>query len=251
MNIEVISCQFREYYLAPLFMRHYEPWVEQITVITKRLEGKRADGQAGFVLDDHVKMGWINEAVQQSKADWIICVDADEFVFPLPYTDPASYGPVGHAYRNFLANVPAHHTHIIAELPRIWLHATDAEVDFSRAPVPQRVHGEAVVPEDYKKPCIFRNPKTFNIQHSTPNVQVGIGCHNLHGVTGSTLHPVRWGGAHWQMATRLLRSERRMQDRISRIAAQQYAWQVKHLPTAEQMEREVREHLNDPVVIHT
>jgi len=231
MKIEVITCFYREHYLAPLFMQHYETWVDKITIITEKLHGTKPDGSSGCVLNDHTKMGWIRDAVSKSNADWIVVVDADEFVFPAPYgTDP----------RDFLESVPANRRFVVAEMCRVWTHASDADVDLMKPPVPQRIHGEAPHP-DYKKPCIFRRGTGT----------VGIGMHNLHDTKPEWEHPVRWSGAHWQSATRLLRNERRMVDRISRISKEQYDWQIAYIPLPDEakIEAEAKAHENDPVVI--
>ena len=75
MKVEVITTYFKEEFLAPLFLLHYN-WVDHINIITQAFP----DGK----FNDHLKRDLINAAIYKSTADWVIVVDFDEFVFPYP-----------------------------------------------------------------------------------------------------------------------------------------------------------------------
>lgn len=217
MKIEVISTYYREEFLAPLFMLHYEPWVDRITLLTDKFP----DGK----FDDGIKAGWINAAIARSDADWVVVVDFDEFVFPLPLgTDP----------RTILANEPA--GMIYAQMVRVWKHRTEQEIDRMAPPVWQRRHGEP----DHDKPCIFR-PK---------GVRMGIGNHSYESdaplVVGQP-----WSGVHWANADASFWTTRGPRDRGQRLSQNNLncGHGTHTLKTVEQIIAECNAHLDDPAVI--
>jgi hypothetical protein len=218
MRIELITSYFRETFLVPLFMQHYESWVDRITLLTDKFPGDK--------FDDVPKMNWINAAIAQSKADWVIVVDMDEFVAPLPWgTDPRR------ALEQERGDI------IMSEMVRVWRHRTDKDVDRMLPPVPQRLHGQP----DHKKPAIFR-PR---------GVTLGAGNHNAyyppHYKWGKP-----WGGSHWANADSCFWIERGIRDRGQRLSQANIAkgWGVHQLRTEQQILKECEDHLDDPQIIH-
>ena len=210
MEIEVITTMYNEAFLAPLFVRHYAPWVDRFTVFydestidDTRGELETAAAQCGVKsldivpnkfphgFDNVKKIRRINKAVRKSSADFVVCVDADEFVHPWPFE--------GANPRDELAKETGNV--VYCAMFNIYRHATDADIDKTRPPLFQRRHGHDVG----VKPCIVR---------PDCGAQFGVGCHHL-------LVPKRgsttWRGVHWGKADDfcVLRYVRDRRDRYS------------------------------------
>lgn len=220
MQIELITTFYREEFLAPLFFLHYSHWVDRMTFITKKL----SSGE----FDDEFKMGWINTALSDSKADWVVLVDMDEFVFPLPY---------GVNPRLTLEEEWEKGSRMIfSRMSRVWRHHTDKDIDRMEYPVPQRLHG---IP-DHCKPCIF-NPQ---------GVSVGAGNHDYQSRIPKP-HGAEWGGAHWANADSCFWLPRETRDRGPRLSERNRArgHGTHTLRSREQILAECKAHENDPIII--
>lgn len=217
MRIQVVAAYFRETFLAPLFLEHYEPWVDEVTLITSR----RSDGK----FDDVDKMNWINDAIANSRADWVVLVDMDEFIFPLPRgTDP----------RKLLSETK--HDLFFSKMCRVWRHHTEQDIDRMAPPLWQRIHG---IP-DHRKPCVFR-PK---------GAVVGVGNHDIHNAKWMSDGP-DWGGAHWANADQQFWIDRETRDRGPRLteANKSKGFGTHTLRSKEQIVAECEAHKNDPVIL--
>ena len=219
MKIELITSYFKEEFLAPLFLIHYD-WVDQMTFITQ----KRDDHK----FDDEDKMNWINDALRRSTADWVVLVDMDEFVYPKPYgCNPRT---VLEQDRKFGFNI------IYSHMTRMWRHHTDKNIDRSLPPVPQRLHG---IP-DHQKPCIF----------DPAGMTMGAGNHDYL-TTVSKRVGLSWAGAHWANADPCFWIERETRDRGPRLTERnkQRGHGTHTLRTKEQILAECKAHENDPIII--
>lgn len=217
MTIELITAFFNEEFLLPLFTLHYAHWVDRMTFITQ----KRDDHK----FDDEDKMNWINEAISRSKADWVVLVDMDEFIYPMPYgCNPRT---VLHQEKGSL---------IFSHMTRMWRHKTDADIDRTKPPVPQRLHGTP----DHIKPAVFR-PR---------GITVGAGNHDIK-CTHFLEHGRPWVGAHWANADACFWIERETRDRGPRLSDRnkQRGHGTHTLRTREQILFECEKHLNDPQII--
>jgi len=248
MKVEVITSWYNERVLAPLFFNHYR-WADKIVVL---LEKSTNDGTRDVIesasrtqpvevrdtdfpdgLDDLMKTGEINKAVNASDADWMIVVDSDEFVYPAPYgKDP----------RAVLATETGNY--ILSRMWDVWRHESDGDIDPSLPPVPQRIHGEpdltSMWASLHHKPCIFRRGAGLP----------GIGCHVLHDIVPLVKSTESWHGAHWCSADPCFSVERRVKFRQARLSQEN----IKHGRgtssfTEEQLLDMCRAHLGDPVVI--
>jgi hypothetical protein len=220
MIIEVVSATYREEFLAPLFLQHYETWVDRITLTTQKLTSGK--------FDDEDKMNWINESLARSTADWVVLVDMDEFVYPQPY---------GSDYRAILEQERSQGKRMIySHMTRMWRHHSDKNIDRTKPPVPQRLHG---IP-DHVKPCIF----------DPHGVSVGAGNHDYragdHRPTGTP-----WAGAHWANADPCFWIERETRDRGPRLSERNISrgHGTHTRRTREQILQECRDHENDPQII--
>lgn len=217
MTIEIITTYFREEYLAPLFMLHYENWTDAITVITTRWTDNK--------LDDGAKIDAINSAISRSVADWVIVVDFDEFLFPKGGIEPRT------ALERETGDI------CNCEMIRVWRHMSDPDVDRMQPPLLQRRHGGP----DHIKPCIFR-PR---------GVKIDIGTH------GATFpaeykwgHP--WSAVHWANADPEFGIERTHRDRQTRLSRNNYDHGWGMMPEwldPGYLKNLYAQHMNDPFVL--
>jgi hypothetical protein len=220
MIIELITTFYREEFLAPLFMLHYSPWCDRMTFITQQFP----DGK----FDDELKMNWINEALARSKADWVVLVDMDEFVYPDPYgTNPRSVLEKERMLGNRM---------IYSAMTRMWRHHSDKNIDRTIPPVPQRLHG---IP-DHVKPCIF----------DPTGVEMGAGNHDYR-ATDPRSSGTAWKGAHWANSDPCFWIDRETRDRGPRLSERNIArgHGTHTRRTREQILAECRAHENDPIII--
>jgi hypothetical protein len=215
MTVELITSYFKEEFLAPLFFLHYD-WVDRMTIITQRRDD--------HLFDDEDKMNWINDAIARSTADWVVLVDADEFIFPEPY---------GVNPRKVLEQESG--AIIYSHMTRMWRHHTDGDIDRTTYPVPQRLHGE----RDHIKPCVFKPIR---------GLRVGAGNHD---VNISLNNGKCWAGAHWANADQCFWVERETRDRGPRLTERnkQRGHGTHTLRTREQIIAECKAHENDPQII--
>ncbi|HXC36942.1 MAG TPA: glycosyltransferase family 2 protein [Candidatus Acidoferrales bacterium] len=246
LKIEVITMMYNEAVFAPLFVRHYAPWIDKLTVFYSessdgtRDELERAAKECGLKslaiipvefpdgFDDTLKIANINQAVRNSSAKFVVCVDADEFVHPWPFetTDPRA------ELQKETANV------IRCRMFQVYRHVTDTDIDPARPPLFQRRHGASdEFQKFYDKPCIVRPDS---------GVQFMIGCHIV-----TTPYPesrTQWGGAHWGKADdfclgRYLRDRR---DRLSKTNRERDYGTHLATETEERLRAELKAHENDP-----
>jgi len=223
MTVQVIASYFREEFLAPLFFLHYD-WADSITLITRRRDD--------HLFDDEDKTNWVNEAVRQSMSDWVVLVDMDEFIFPTPY---------GLNPRVVLEQEDG--SLIYSHMVRVWRHKNDSDIDRTRHPVPQRLHGITDLQDDggHIKPCVFR-PNT--------TIKMGAGNHNIESET-PLLVGREWSGSHWANADPCFWVERETRDRGPRLTQRnkERGYGTHTLRTKEQILDECKAHENDPKII--
>jgi hypothetical protein len=218
MTIEIITTYFQEHYLAPLFMLHYEPWTDRITVLTQKFPDNK--------LDDALKSELINKAIAESKSDWCIVADFDEFIFPKDFKDPRL---TLEQEQGSICN---------CEMLRVWRHVTDKDVDRMQPPLMQRRHGQI----DHVKPCIFR---------PCAGVKIEIGTHGAsfpaHYKWGQPWSAVHWANADPEFGIQRTHSHR--QTRLSQTNLKN-GWGIKQeWLDVEYLKRMYESHLNDPVIL--
>lgn len=219
MIVELITSYFKEEFLSPLFMLHYD-WVDKMTFLTV----KRDD----HLFDDEDKMNWINAAIASSNADWVVLVDMDEFIYPNPYgCNPRVVLEHERAVGNSV---------IYSHMTRMWRHHSDVDIDRARHPVPQRLHGAP----DHIKPCVF----------VPTGMTMGAGNHDFQ-CPHLRPHGKPWAGAHWANADACFWVERETKNRGPRLTERnrQRGHGTHTLRTREQILAECEQHANDPVII--
>lgn len=215
MICEVITSFYKESFLVPMFLNHYD-WSDRITLITQ----KRED----HLFDDEDKMNWVNAAIARSTADWVVLVDCDEFIYPEPY----GINPRAILEQETCGVIYAHMT-------RMWRHVSDSDIDRNRPPVPQRLHGQP----DHVKPCVFR---------PLGGLRVGAGNHDIN---FELTRGKPWVGSHWANADQCFWVERETRDRGPRLTQRNKdrGHGTHTLRTKGQILAECKAHENDPQII--
>lgn len=268
MRVEVITMMYNEEFLAPFFMGHYS-WADKVKVF---IDSDTTDNTELIVcnypnsevykftfpdmMDDLLKVNLLNEAYRASKADWVILVDADEFVFISP-TERNLADML--AWEKTLGNDV-----IVSRLYQIYRHATDKDLNVFQPAVPQRKHGianEGIVNgndlSDYNKPIVVQSGldiKWTPGNHYIMEDGLPFRYHLPNTVTqgGIKFSNRTFAGAHWAMADPCFCIERRCKgrrDRQSKFNLENGMTVQHHHITEEQVKAECDAHLNDPVVL--
>jgi hypothetical protein len=209
-KITVLSIWYNEELLAPLFCNHYNTETEvHILLETDTNDGTRdiLKRYPNVVVQDvHCKDGMdnkqmidiINDAILKIDDGWIYLVDADEFIFPEFWEDP----------QTFLARQTA--DIVNATYFHVYRHVTDTDIDYTKPPVPQRLHakeGKEYL-DQFTKPSVFK---------ASSKVHITIGNHNFSGE--HSISQERYIGAHWKQADLELCVKRRLSNGLRHSAA--------------------------------
>jgi hypothetical protein len=257
-RIKIVCFFYNEETLAEFFIRHYR-WADRIhAVLSRSTDGTRAvlsrapnvvieDFEfPGGRMDDFLKRDKVNSLLlEPSEFDWIIIVDADEFIWPSVRADELSARAAGLTVREHLASVPANDTVLRARMWNVFRHATEGDLDPNNEPVVlQRRHGDVDLNStgnaQYQKPIVLRTNLGF---------QLVPGNHGLLPNPNTRLSFRTFDGAHWQNADPSFCITRRCRDRRDRQSAANLKFglgsQHHHVTEAEALEL-CRAHLNDP-----
>lgn len=186
MKTEIITAVYNEEYLLPYFINNHK-WVDKITFLydvdstdnsKKIINDSYFDKNHLFDvnvvqfkqngLNDFIMTDAINQQIRKSKADYIICLDADEFIigdviseinkYQLDYYNVSLFQMIKHDEEND------------------WLH-------FNSSIENQRKYG--YIESDYIKPCIFKNHKGYSVYYGKhflmkhDKIQPKLSSHNL------------------------------------------------------------------------
>ncbi len=270
MSIEILTMWYNEAQLAPYFLRHYA-YADKITLLydTDTTDNTLEIAQAApnvqvipfrfpDMMDDELKRDFLNAQYRRSACDWVLCADADEFVF---YKEGDKFC---YDLRPFLAERPGYDLFYVT-LYQIYRHADDFDLNPKLYPVPQRRHGDPNVTKGinamYNKPILARNGL---------NMQWTPGCHtinlkhpplrklNLRKLTAMFFYefiipsvkisPFSLLGAHWSMADQSFAVERRIKNRRARQSQNNLAkglTRQHHTVTEEGIMNEFSHHMYD------
>ena len=203
----------------------------------------QVDYEAG--MDDKQKIDYVNECYRNSKADYVIAVDADEFVFGLDgggvyvglngiNLNKVNLDGVDGTFGFDIARV---------KLWEVYRHVSDGDLDPGKPVREQRRNGYYRWP--YTKPCIARTGQWLTW---------GMGCHAVmlggQRVANKRIQPV-FTGAHWINADPCFCIKRRLgtMARQSLRNLERNLSKHNHNVTEESIRAELAEHERDPVVI--
>lgn len=242
-KISIVTKWLNEEDLAPFFLAHYA-WADEIIVLLDtRTDDHTEEIIAGYpnarIIPVEYPEGFnciraidrINEVAGTLNTDWIICVDADEFVFP--------HG--GGDVREALLGCD---DVVYADMWQVYRHKTEIDLDPTIPVMNARRFGDpdrdGMPNRLYKKPCIIR---------AGCGIEWEVGCHYFHSGHDISVSKTRFDGAHWAMADAGIAIKRRKRFRrevLSRDDVERQFSSHNYDITNEQIIRICKQHLNDP-----
>jgi Glycosyl transferase family 2 len=196
VRVEVITAWHNQAFLAPFFLDHYR-YADRINIgvdartdddtlaICARYPNVAVDSiRSSGPLDDEQRLARINTVYRALRCDWVFAVDADEFLFPLPWgTNPR---PALNREHDFDV--------VLARTLRVHRHRSEADLDPRRPAVPQRRHGVADADQAIEgpgtRPLIVRGG--LNAEWTAGRCAFGR--------PGLRISPHSYGCAHWARA---------------------------------------------------
>jgi hypothetical protein len=250
MSFEIITMWYNEEYLAPFFLKHYS-WAEKISLL---YDDDSTDNTLDIVrlypnvqiihfrfpdmMDDDINQDYINNQYHQAECDWVLAVDADEFVF-YKEREEFVYNLEEFVSKNMQYDI------FIATLYQIYRNKIDSDLNPSLPPVPQRRYGDPNVTDGinklYNKPILLRKGMYASWRH---------GCHHIT-AEGARFCPEKLLGAHWSMADPAFSVERRVKNRRARQSRHNLEKQLTvqhHHVTVKSIMAEFACHSDDPRV---
>lgn len=250
MRIGVVTMWYNELVLGLLFLKHYAFAADVRVILDADMPPAMLADHEYLVslypnvtstrykfpemMDAELKHQRLQQEFDSMLAcDWVLVVDADEFVFALPF-EPMC---------DFLAcqggNV------VYAHMWQVYRHVTDKDIDLTMPAILQRQHGDPDMTtwynSHYIKPCVAK---------PSAHVKFGVGCHT---VGGDDITPSAGNlyGTHWKMADPALAIERRITNGRLRQSPQNIArnHQCHDFNITEaQILAECAAHANDPLL---
>lgn len=246
-TLAVIVCIYNESRLLPFFIQHYH-FADKLVIL---LDTK--DTECGHLFDkrwadvrplnfpDGFSDGVKIEAMKRAAAslthyDWVLYVDADEFVWP-------EGNPTCSMFKQVLQFVGPEENVVQVGLKSVFRHESDRDLNIlGQYPVLQRRHGIMEPLPGYTKPSLIR-PKS--------GVTPYVGHHNVDGP--ARISRIRMAGSHWDFADPSIAVERIIKNRIPRIGEEnkKHGWGIHYNGQTEAAILEkCRQHLHDPVVVY-
>jgi hypothetical protein len=240
MKIAIVTMWFNEEILAPLFFRHYRQFADIHVLLdvatTDNTESVCNDFGANIIphefsdgMDDRVKIKRYNMLKDALAYDYIVGLDADEFIF-----EPDKLKAHIKDNRPDYQNVAFYQT---------YQHKDEKPINITDPVFKQRTHADPSLDgwnAFYVKPCIVRSGLKANWQP---------GCHSL--IIKEPFNVGKlWIGAHWHMADVEIAVKRRLgvKRRQSRVNLDENLTLHNHHITEEEIRRVCKEHENDPKI---
>lgn len=243
---------YNEEFLAPFFLNHYS-YADQITII---LDADTNDNSESIVkrypntkivnfkfpdmMDDEIKSRIITEQYVKSKHNWVLAVDADEFVF---YKKNSCFIYNLNRYLNQYSNYDL----IKVAFYQIYKNIIDKKLDSTIDTVPQRRHGDPNIFSEHNK--LYLKPILVK---TGLQIKWDPGCHFLKNNNSKILVSDNiLFGAHWAMADEEFVFSRRIKNRRERQSKNNIEKQMTvqhHNVTVKSIMEEFIMHYNDPQV---
>ncbi len=219
MRIFPLCMVYNEEKILPFFLRHYEhlPEIHVLfetdsddrshEILTAHPKVKIWPIHIPDGINDIAKVRLVNTFIHRlNYADWLYVVDSDEFIFPAKKEDDAY----------FLARQEAAGANVVmAFMYQVYRHETDADLDPTKPPVPQRMHGDPELfstKQEKNRDCNAHYIKPIVIKPAS-GIQFSPGNHLIVDSAQIELSGEEYIGAHWQMADPELALDRRLKRR--------------------------------------
>lgn len=237
-TVTVITMWGEEEDLAPFFLRHYG-WAQEIHVALDQTANDQTWQQLADVpsvtvspfafadgFDDEERSLWLSQMYGDARTDWVICVDADEYVC---------------VTGDILDTIPADELVVKAEMANVYQHVTDGPLAVSVPVLSQRRHG--VQNTVYHKPCVART--------GLDGARWMVGQHMFYWKNEPVRPKRSVPGVHWAMADADIAVKRRtrMPERFSVFNRKNGFGRHNFTVTADQILFECEQHRHDPVVV--
>ena len=225
---ETITFVYNEEFLLPYYFKHYD-FVDRFNIIydfdssDKTLKILRTNNKVNIVffkfpdlMDDNLKVDFINQIYAGLTDTWVLNVDTDEFIF--------------------IDNDPISNINSVA-LTHVFRHTTDKDLDLHKSIKEQRRYG--FLDPHYTKPIVVK---------SGLDIKWEVGNHNLKGISKP---PAEYEGAHWANADLCFCVKRRVVDRKERQSKHNLRAKLStqhHNITEDDVINYCKEHENDPRV---
>jgi len=208
-RVTVVTHWYNEELLAPLFCIHYRD-ADEIHIMlqddtndnTEEICSSYPNVTIEYVKNDGMDnvqaLADYNKAIANVDDGWVYIVDADEFMFPEHNEDAQA----------FLSRQTADVINCL--FFHVYRHKSDADVDYSKEPIPQRIHameGDVEHKNWFLKPSVLR---------ASAKVELTIGNHRF--VGDHTVSPERYIGAHWKQADPEICIRRRLSNKVRHSA---------------------------------
>lgn len=246
MKITVLSKWYNEAELAPFFLNHYS-YADEILIyldrgindgsvaeIKKYPQAKIIWAKSTGKLNDGACIAALNDIASKSNADWLISVDADEFVFPQNFNDPRE------VLKRADGNI------IYSSMWNMYRHETDPDLDPLHPSIFQRRHGD---------PNRISNNNEMSTKPNIINPRIkinwGVGCHGYYSAINPQVSTTRFDGAHWQSVDVDISCKRRIKGGKERMSdtnlKNMWAFHNFHI-TREDIVKVYEDHKQDPLI---
>ena len=234
MRIETNTFVYNEEFLLPFYLKHYD-WVDQLNVVydtdssDRTLEILKSNSKVNIIpftfpdgMDDSLKVRKLNELYGESKADVVLNVDCDEFLF-----DPER-----------IKEKSLLHPIINIQLYDVYRHISESDLDINKTIKDQRSHG--TYDPFYNKPIIVTTGLGLRWKPGNHELEEGVSRTNCGMI-----------GAHWANADPCFCVERRFKNRKERQSKMNLACHMtlhNHHITREDVIKQCEDHKNDKSV---
>ena len=244
-SITVVSRWCNDEMIAPFFLDHYSYADEIIILLSQETTDNSKETISNYpntrivefeytngIFDGKESTDQMESVINQVTTNWIIAVDADEFVWPNGFKD----------IREVLCDIDENI--IYADMWQVYRHRTEMDLDPTLKAIWLRRHGDPNRTDGenarYCKPIVFR---------SGLNLKWGIGFHDFELNPIVQISKERFDGAHWMMADPELAIVRRLRGRKEKVSKRNIKnkWSNNNFDiTEEEIKRICNEHLDDP-----
>jgi len=207
MKIVVITAWGDEHLIAPYFCRHYDFADEVIVLMGPGISDETVEVCNQFPnvqvreleypngkWDMNIKQKELTKTAHSVDADWVILVDADEFVFPCDggiHGDPERWCPFRYGFKQALSKIDDGNV-VMAAMWHVYRHVSDRDLDPAQPPLFQRRHGDPKFEHHYIKPII--------VKPNDSKIEWHIGAHRFFKNDSIRVSKSRFYGVHWHWA---------------------------------------------------